>query len=193
MAISNGLYGPFALSVQYVQDMDILKTCPCCYVSITSYGKKLPEAVELCNMYGDAYERSLIFLLDESNQGEVVEINLQNIMEQMNKPTDSVYVEHTRKNDYLQFQKIRSVIQFRNPEHPVMTMCIRGNETIHIYCHLPGKTNDLVVVIKFIVSGYRAQMIVVNQASKKKKINICVVTYISAEKCRSITSIIPQA
>jgi len=103
-------------------------------------------------MYGGAYERSLIFLLDEAYQGEVVEINLQNIMQQMSKPADSVYVEYTRKNDNLLSRKVTSVIQFRNPEHHIMIMCIRGNETIHIYCHLPGQTNDLVVVIKFIVS-----------------------------------------
>jgi len=41
--------------------------------------------VELADVYGDAYERSLIFLLDESYQGEVVEISLQNIMQQMSK------------------------------------------------------------------------------------------------------------
>ena len=85
MATSNGLYRPFALSFQYVQDMDVFKTCPCCYVRITSHGKKLPEAVELTDVYGDGFERCLMFLLDGSHQGEVVEISLQNIMQQMSK------------------------------------------------------------------------------------------------------------
>jgi len=71
-----------------VQDMDVFKTCPCCYVRITSHGKKLPEAVELTDVYGDGFERCLMFLLDGSHQGEVVEISLQNIMQQMrSRPT----------------------------------------------------------------------------------------------------------
>ena len=74
-------------------------------------------------------------------------------MEQMSKPADSVHVECTRTNEYSLPRKGNSVIQFRNPEHSVMTLCIRGNETVRICCQLPGQTMDLVVVVKFIVSG----------------------------------------
>jgi len=153
MANANGLYGPFALGMQYIQDMDILKTCPCCYIRITTYGKKLPEAVGLSDMCGDTHEPSLVFLLDESYHGELVEISLQNIMHQMRKPVDSVHVECTRTNKYSLPRKRSSIIQFRNPEHSVTTLCICGNETVRICCQLPGQTMDFVVVVKFIFSG----------------------------------------
>jgi len=154
MANSNGLYGPFALSAKYVQDMDV----PCCYVRITTHGKKLPEAVEL----SDVYEPSLVFLLDESYHAELVEISLQNIVPKMSKQNDSVHVEYFRENDYSLSKKGSAIVQFRNSEHSVTTMSICGNETIRIYCQLPGQIMHLVIVVKFIFHRHNDQMIVVD-------------------------------
>jgi len=160
------LYGPFALTAQYGLNTNIFKVddgaCPCCHVRITGYGKKLPKALEMADVYGDAHERSLIFLLNESYHGEVVEINLQDIMHKVSKPKNAVHIEYTRKNNSSVSQKGASFVQFRNPEHSVTTMCIRSNETVRIFCQLPALTRDLVVVVKFIISGYQAQTIVVD-------------------------------
>jgi len=70
-------------------------------------------------------------------------------------------IEYTRQNDNSACRKGSSVVQFRNPEHPVTTMCIHGNETVRICCQLPGQTKELVVVVKF----YFSERIVVDWAS----------------------------
>jgi hypothetical protein len=155
------LYGPFALTARYGLNTNIDAACPFCHVRITSCGKKLPKALETADVYGDVHERSLIFLLDESYHGEVVEISLQDIMHKMSKPMNAVHIDYIRKNDLSLSQKGASVVQFRNPEHSITTMCIRSNETVRIFCQLPALTRDLVVVVRFIISGYQAQTTVV--------------------------------
>jgi hypothetical protein len=144
--MANNLYGPFALNPRFKYDH---AACPACHVRITTYGKKLPEAIELV----DAYERSLVFHLDKCYYGELVELSLENITQEISKPNGDVHVEFMRKNHSSVSQKGASVVQFRNPEHSVITLCIRSDETVCILCQLPGYTKNLVVVVKFIISG----------------------------------------
>jgi len=154
MATFKGLYRNFELGVQYVQDMDIPKTCPRCYVRTTFDGENLPNAARLADVYGDAYECCLVFLLDGYYQGEVVKISLKNIMEQTSRPR--IQCNRTCQKEQ---------------EHPVKTMYISDNETVRI-CLFPGQTKELVASLKFVVSGYKVEMKVVGCASKKEKIKI---------------------
>ena len=121
----------------------------CFKLMIMSSGKTLPSAFI---SFDTAHDKIILFDLDCTYFGEMMEINLFDIMLQHEKPKTDIMIICTRQTDVNVIAKEKRRINFNLLEHYLCMICIRGNEQITIESKQQDTKSKIICTIKFIVS-----------------------------------------
>jgi len=148
-------YGPFSLNIEpryndrNIDLIDDETETQCSKVMILSHGKALPSA---SIVFDTANDKNIVFHLDDSFLGEMMEISLFDIMLQHEKPKTNIMIICTRQIDMHVFKKEKRRINFNLQEHHLCMFCIRGNEQITIESKKHDTKSEIICRVKFIVS-----------------------------------------
>jgi hypothetical protein len=138
MSGTKNLYGPFRWGV----------LADSCDLRVTSFGRKLPVPLQL----SETTKNTIVFWLDKSYGDELVEISLANFAGVSAHCDDEVCIVCTRETNLCHNNTKSSVFKRRCQEHHIMTICLQGNECMHIEYHCSGKSPILMMVLQFVLS-----------------------------------------